>query len=381
MNVLHLFSDFKWTGPAAPTVLLCQQLARRGHRVIFAYRKHPDGTPSRMEERVAASGIAATTRFRLNRHFSLTDPFRDIRDLRRFLLEEKIEIVHTHLSADHTLGALSARRASRRIAVVRTDHKRDSIAPHLVNRFLLRRLTDGVLTYSDRARQHLLNAFGLPAERVARIFPATDCETIQPSRGNRAARAQWGFTEQDVVVGVVARFQKYRKMNLFFESLKEASRREPRLKALLVGRSSQMEQTVRRPIRELGLEHRVVVAGYLTDQYLDALASMDVFVFLIAGSDGAARALREAMAMERAVLVNRVGMLPELIEPEVSGLVFEDCAEDLTAKLLLLAGNEPLRRQFGVAAREKALKDFSPERQAEAVERFYQTIHAALQAE
>jgi hypothetical protein len=40
----------------------------------------------------------------------------------------------------------------------------------------------------------------------------------------------------------------------------------------------------------LGIEPWVILAGYRTDDYLDALACMDIFVFLMPGSDGTARA-------------------------------------------------------------------------------------------
>ena len=34
-RILHLFSDWKWTGPAEPTVNLCRHLRRHGYVVDF----------------------------------------------------------------------------------------------------------------------------------------------------------------------------------------------------------------------------------------------------------------------------------------------------------------------------------------------------------
>jgi glycosyltransferase involved in cell wall biosynthesis len=172
-------------------------------------------------------------------------------------------------------------------------------------------------------------------------------------------------------VGVVARFQKYRKMDVFFEAMQLVVKQNTLIKAMLVGRSSQMEETIRRPIQQLGLTQYVVLAGYLTDRYLDGLASMDMFVFMIAGSDGTARAMREALAMGIPVIANNTGMLPEFIDDGQSGLLFNDNPQDLAEKILKLAGEEALRKTIGATAAARAKEDFSLERQVSAVETFY----------
>ena len=38
MKILHLFSDWKWTGPAEPVLNLCKELEKRGHDVTLGYR-------------------------------------------------------------------------------------------------------------------------------------------------------------------------------------------------------------------------------------------------------------------------------------------------------------------------------------------------------
>jgi glycosyltransferase involved in cell wall biosynthesis len=220
----------------------------------------------------------------------------------------------------------------------------------------------------------LLREFGIPADRVVRVNPALDTSKFHPGAGSRAFRAELGFTDSDIVVGVVARFQKYRKMDTFFEAMQIVINHNPRVKAMLVGRSSQMEETIRRPIQEMGLTQNVILAGYLTDRYLDGLASMDIFVFMIAGSDGTARAMREALAMGVPVIANNIGMLPEFIDNGQSGLLFNDNPHDLAEKILRLAGEEVLRKKIGATAAARAKEDFSLERQVSAIEAFYASL-------
>ena len=53
------------------------------------------------------------------------------------------------------------------------------------------------------------------------------------------------------------------------------------------------------------------------------------------------------------------------------GLVVSDTPGELAAAIKLLAKDEKLRLQMGEKARRRALEEFCPERQAEAVEKIY----------
>ena len=244
--------------------------------------------------------------------------------LNRFIRQQNSQILNTNLSHDQIFGGLATWRAETRAWVVRTDHQRDSFTSTFLSRLLLRRLTDGIITFSEQARTKLIRDFNIPADHVACVDPALDTARLHRQSGERAFRAELGFSDSDIVVGVVARFQKYRKMETFFEAMRRVVHQAPQVKAMLVGRSSQMEETIRRPIQEMDLAQNVVLAGYLTDRYLNGLANMDLFVFMIAGSDGTARAMREALAMGIPVIANNTGMLRELVDDGQSDLLFND---------------------------------------------------------
>jgi glycosyltransferase involved in cell wall biosynthesis len=381
MKVLHLLSDWKLTGPSEPVVTLCHQLQQRGHTVTLAYRKPPGNAAKSVAALVKATGVNATDQFQLNHHFSVTDNPKDVFQLKRFIQQHKFQIINTNLSHDHILGGLAARWAGTRALVVRTDHQRDTFKSTLLSRFLLRRLTDGLITFSTQARARLIRDFGIAADRVVRVNPALDTARFHPGAGQRAFRRELGFADSDIVVGVVARFQKYRKMDTFFEAMRLVVQQNPRVKAMLVGRSSQMEETIRRPIQRLGLTQHVVLAGYLTDRYLDGLASMDLFVFMIAGSDGTARAMREALAMGIPVIANHTGMLPEFIDDGQSGFLFNDNSQELAEKILKLASDDSLRKAIGTAAATRAQQEFSLDQQVAGVEAFYKSLIQQSSAE
>jgi len=380
MKILHLFSNWKWTGPADPTLHLCKGLEKRGHDVTFAYRKPPIPVADSIENRVLQSGVKATDRFQLDHSLKLYHPsflpthLRDLLDLTRYLREEKFDILNVHHTHGHLLGGIAARRSGHPVIVIRTDHKRDPLKPSLGNRFLISQFTDGMITFSERARKGDSEHFGLPLERIGKISPALDLDRYDPEGKFKDMKALFGIGPKEIVIGMVARYQKYRRTAVFLEAVKTIVKEFQNVRILLVGRSSQIEQSVIQPMKRLGVEKWVVLGGYQTDDYLDTLACMDMFVFLMAGSDGTARALREAMAMGKPVIVANRGMLPELVEDGISGLVVNDTADGLARAALRLLHHPELREALGKAAYQRAHQNFRLDRQVEAVERFYQEM-------
>ena len=380
MKILQLFSNWKWTGPADPTLNLCKGLEKRGHDVTFAYRKPPMPLEDSIEKRVLQSGVKATDRFRLNHSVKFYHPsflpvnLSDILDLTRYLREERFDILHVHHSHGHLLGGIAARRSGHPVIVIRSDHKRDPLKPSVGNRFLISQLTDGMITFSERARKEDSEHFGLPPERVKKISPALDLDRYDRRMKFKEMKTVFGIEPGEIVIGMIARFQKYRRTAVFLEAVKTIVKEFPNVRILLVGRSGQIEQSVIQPMKQLGVEKWIVLGGYQTENYLATLACMDIFVFLMAGSDGTARALREAMAMGKPVIVANRGMLPELVEDGISGLVVNDTADELARATLRLLRRPALREALGEAAYQKAHQNFQLDRQAEAVESFYQAM-------
>ena len=180
-----------------------------------------------------------------------------------------------------------------------------------------------------------------------------------------------GIKSSDVVVGIVARLQRHRRYEVFLEAMKLVSITHTHVKAIIVGRGTYAEEVAYSPVREMGLEDVVIMAGYRKDDYLDVLALFDMKVFLVPGSDGSCRAARELMAMGKPIIAARRGMLPEIVDDGVNGLLIDDSPENLAAAIIKLAGNMEMREKMGQKARDRTLSSFSLEMQGERVEKFY----------
>jgi arsenate reductase-like glutaredoxin family protein len=105
-----------------------------------------------------------------------------------------------------------------------------------------------------------------------------------------------------------------------------------------------------------GTLSNVTFTGYLGDKYLDTLASFDALLFLVPGSDGTCRAIREAMCMGRAVIGARRGLIPEIVEDGKTGIVIDDTPETIARAIERLAADRAACAAMGEAGRRKALE-------------------------
>ena len=374
MKILHIISDWKWTGPAEPVVNLCAELQRRGHDVTLAIAKvYGDNQPV-LKDNALKSCVKLFEGFTMRRRINLS-AFKDVRTIARYIKQEKFDIVHTHLTHDHALVSFALMGMKERPILVRTSHKGLPLKNSMGNRFLMRH-ADALITVSEVAGLKDAESFSFTPDKVAVIQNAIDLERFVPRSKKESLMAELGIKSSDVVVGIVARLQRHRRYEVFLEAMKHISKTHPHIKAIIVGRGTYAEEVAYRPVREMGLEDVVIMAGYRKDDYLDVLALFDMKVFLVPGSDGSCRAARELMAMGKPIIAAKRGMLPEIVEDGVNGLLIDDTPENLTEAIIKLASNMEMREEMGQKAKERTLSLFSLETQGERMEGFYSSFFA-----
>jgi len=355
MRVLHLFGDWKWTGPSEPTLDLCLELRALGVHVDLACLPPPPEASGSLLSKARERGLEPRLDFRLERSISIVKNLNDVKRVADACRD--YDLLHVHFSHDHVVGGLGARREGR-IKVVRTNHKAVPTPNNIGTRYLYRKLTDGYITSSQAALEADVARFGV---RGWHVDPAMRLDRFTPREAPHE-----GFN-----LGIVARMQKHRRFDFLLEGVKLAQ--VPDLKVLVVGRGTHMQEVAVEPAKRLGLTN-VVFTGYLGPQYLDTLASFDALLFLVPGSDGTCRAVREAMAMGRAVIGARRGMIPEIVDDGKTGLVIDDTPENIARAIERPAGDRAACRAMGAAGREKALRLYDGRHQAAAVRDIYQRI-------
>ena len=182
-----------------------------------------------------------------------------------------------------------------------------------------------------------------------------------------------GIGPGEKIVGVIGRLKPDRGYDLIIKAFKLLRDRIDGVKLVIVGRSSQIEESIKKPVAALGLQRDVVLAGYRFDDYFSMISTFDLFVMMRAGSDGTARALREVLAAGKPAIVSDLGMLPELVDDGRTGYVVSS-EEQLARRMEEVLTQDTLRTTLGDAARQSAAEGWDFAVQAKRCIEFYERL-------
>lgn len=148
------------------------------------------------------------------------------------------------------------------------------------------------------------------------------------------------------------------------------SREFPRLRLVCAGTGSLEE--LRGLAEELKIGDRVSCPGWLdADRKRAELASATIFV-LPSYAEAMPMALLEAMSWELPVITTPVGGIPQVIEHEANGLLFQPGdVEALAAAITRLVREPALRQALGAAARQTIERSYSLDASVERLLRVY----------
>lgn len=381
MRALHLISNRKLTGPVDPALRLARALYDLHVDARVAVGRELRGAKGPIDDLVRERELEPITTLLLSKHRRLLMNRGDVRQLVKMLEVEPVEVLHAHLDNAHTIAARARRglhralelpSGMRRPLLVRSLYDAQAPPPSLRYRWLYGREADGVFVYGARVREALLARFRLPLERVVKLDGAVDSERFRPLPREETLRSRLELPDDAVVVGIVARIQRHRRFSVLLEAIHKVMEVDRRVHFVVLGRGTHAVELAHEKVRELGIGERVRLPGYIGGaEYPRALASFDIKVFLVPGSDGTCRAVREAMACGMPVVASRRGLLPEIVRDGLDGLVVDDEVAPLAEAIGRLARDDELRAACGARALERARTTFSLKAQAERVRDAY----------
>lgn len=385
VRVLHLFSNYKWTGPADPAVSLAAALQEDGVEIVFRASGYIRTAPENyLEIKARAKGLEVLTDLQLSKHISWFRNRGDVKRLSNILQTEPFSLVHSHQKNDFRIARRAVARASQKpggVGLVRTiyDTEPEQVTPALGED--LRQSADAVIVFS-RAMENRLQELGYPEDRLHRIEPSIDLERFSPQREVGNLREELGLSSDDFVAGVVARVQPQRRFDLLLDMAEAVSQRHPNFKLVVIGRGSNLEWVGREPARERGLLDRVVFfPGFFEgDRYVQMLRSLDVKLFMVPGTDGTARAVREALALGLPVVCTKRGMLPELVLHQQTGWVCDETPESFSAAMVRFVEDPNLVARLGQQAHKDANERFCEKEQVARVRAIYDQVLARSQS-
>ncbi len=354
-RVLQVVSSSATSGAERHLVLLAKTLQQQGHHVITVCPPCnwlPDelrhaGVPTLPLPMRGAGSVMTLLR------------------LVRVVREQRIDIIHTHLTRAAYYGLLLGLLTHK--PVVSTVHVFTSDPAYR----WLSRLGNPLIAVSEALRRWLIE-HGVPASEVQTVHNATDFMSLNGAHANAPleVRREFGLPESSKLIGIFAKVSPIKGQDLLLEALPQVLRSHPDTHVLFVGSTnSEFAQRTQQRARELRVGRHVVFTGLRTD-VARLMQAVDV-VTLPSRSETFGLAILEAMALGKPVVATRVGGLPELVRDGETGILVDYTTASLAHALNELLSSADLRYRLGQAARSFACQHYTPERMVQRVEAVY----------
>lgn len=291
-----------------------------------------------------------------------------------YLRAGRFDILHTHLFHADLIGVLASLRASRP-TVVHTVHIAERrFRPWRFSWYRLsQRLHDGFIAVSDDARRFHHQCTGIPIERIEVIHNGVDLErfTRDPA-ARRRLRQQWGFGDEQCVMGFLARLDRQKGLDILLETMRWLNERKPTPRLVVAGVGPMHEELVRF-IRRDPAGRLVRYLGFVEDVPA-MLSALDMLV-LPSRWEGFGLAAAEAMAASLPVVASRVTGPAELVEHGRTGLLIRPESPWSLARAIRRLVEAPARRQaLGRAGRERIATQFTIQQFIQHHESYYRRL-------
>ncbi len=350
MHIMEIVSGRNWNGAIGHCYLLARELIARGNRVTVVCL--PD---SRIAEKLASEPIEVV-------HSDLHRwPGDELRRIAGIIRQERVDVVHTHLSRAHFFGVLLRRLWG--VPSVATAQCRLLQLHWMFN--------DLVIAVSDATRRfHQRWNFVRPG-RITTIRNFIEDQRILrlPSTTRAAKRQSLGIEDGTCLIGVVGTVDNRKAQIDLVRAMPTILDAAPHARLLVVGGFGPPREVAkaRKTAEKLGVAGRITWTGHRSDVH-EILAALDVFV-LPSREESLPLSILEAQASGLPVVATTVGGIPECIDHQRTGLLVPPADVPRLAEAVLSVVLDPqLRRRLGEAGRESVLKDFSLAGQSAAIE-------------
>ena len=329
----------------------CIELVKKGHTILSV--RLPG---SRLEALGKKDGIPTRSMTRGNKFF----PWRHARQLARLIAEHRIDIVHAHHKDDLPLVALTKSTGNRPFQLVFTrqmplEHKKKD--PY--HRWLYTKI-NLFITITELLKRDALERLPLPADRIQRLYYGVP----SPPPKNEAFLKDFLTLSQpgDFNIGVFSRLEFQKGQHQVIEALTKLTDKNIPARLYIVGdvMSAEYNESLLRQVKSSGLEDRVAFKGFLPQPTL-AMLGMDVIV-LPSRNEAFGLVVIEAMRCGIAVMGVNAGGVPEIIDHNKTGLLFEwGNTDQLASQLEQLFSDPAFKNDLAQHGKEKADKEFNSE--------------------
>jgi glycosyltransferase involved in cell wall biosynthesis len=298
--------------------------------------------------------------------------------LARLFRQEQVDAVVTVGAGDKMFWGRMAARIARVPVVLSALHSTgwpDGVGR--LNRWLTP-ITDGFIAVARPHGQFLVDFEKFPQDKVFVIPNGIDTRRFVRNPATRIEwRRNWDLDEAAPVVGIVAALRPEKNHSRFLRIARRVVDQLPAARFVIAGDGPERNR-IEQEIAQLGLAESVRMLGTIRD--IPAVLSMLDLFALTSDNEASPVSILEAMSCHLPVVAPRVGSIPELVRPEINGLLVEAADEDAAAEAWLRVLRSPEKAQaWGKAGRGHVQANGSLQSMTEGYEILISSLYHAKQ--
>lgn len=311
---------------------------------------------------------------------------RYVRELKRFIDENAIDLVHTNSLKADILGGAAARLAGRPLIWHVRDRIADDYLPSSVAalfRFLCATVPHAIIANSASTLKSIERSRN---ERNAVVYSGTNTRARNIVHDGLHARSFGLDTGQEEdgaaspVVGLLGRISPWKGQHVFIRAAATVLKQFPTTRFRIIGKvmfdEADYERQIHALVDELGIGHAVEFSGFRAD-VATALSELDLLVHASTTGEPFGQVIVEGMAAGLPVVATDGGGVPEIVLHGQTGLLVPmNDADAMAAAILLILSSPERAREMGQRGQARARDVFSIERTARAVEAIYDRLLA-----
>ena len=280
-----------------------------------------------------------------------------------FAKNKQIDLMRTYGLKAHIIGRIVGKLLGVPVVVTSvrsTDPWRKWY--HVLLDFVTSGLTDIYISNSEAGRMATHHREHIPLSKIITIPNGVDLsryvlDTFEALHTSRTYRQQFGISATAPVVGIIANLRKMKGHTTIIDALVLIQKDFPDVRCLIVG-DDFLNGEVHRYVQNKHLEDTVIFTGFRQD-IPQILSMLDLFLFPSLW-EGFPTAVLEAMALKKPVIASQVGGIPEIVEPDRTGLLIPPQEpRALADAVIFLLNNPEIATKMGQAGYERVQQYFS----------------------
>ncbi|MGP8270795.1 MAG: glycosyltransferase family 4 protein [Terracidiphilus sp.] len=277
-------------------------------------------------------------------------------ELRRFLKQQRIQIVHTFFESSDIWGGLVTKTMSKaKLVWARRDMGILRTRKHQIAYRLMAGMPDAVFAVSEQVRRHSIEVDRIDPARIQTIYSGLNLEDWDMAP--RPVKAPGEF-----LVTTVGNIRRVKGHDVLIRAAAAVVKQFPKVTFSIAGDVLEAGYFVELQslVKDLKLGSHFRFDGGVTN-LRQHLAAADIFV-LPSRSEGFSNAIVEAMAASLPVVATNVGGNREAVKDGISGFIVpSDDPDAVSAAILKLLSDPSLARAMGTAGRNLAAERFTVE--------------------